>query len=146
MTEFNYLTDKISVSGQIQLSDLDTFKEAGIARIVMNRPDGEEPGQPETSGLRKRANELDIEWIDNPIKPGQVTPDAVAATVTSLIDDPKRTHVFCKSGGRCTILWGLAEAKGGKLGVEDILKQADQAGYDISPAMPALTEMVSARP
>jgi uncharacterized protein (TIGR01244 family) len=54
-----------------------------------------------------------------------------------------RVLAYCRSGTRSTLLWSLAEAKGGA--DPDALSEiASQAGYDLTPVRPLL-DMLSAQ-
>ncbi|MEO0872450.1 MAG: sulfur transferase domain-containing protein, partial [Pseudomonadota bacterium] len=46
MTDFRALSDAFYASPQITLADIEAATEAGIAVIVNNRPDGEDPSAP----------------------------------------------------------------------------------------------------
>ena len=47
MSDFRKLEDGMFVSPQVTAAELAQARDAGITLIVNNRPDGEEPGQPE---------------------------------------------------------------------------------------------------
>ena len=48
------LDDRILVSGQIAAHEVAELAKQGVTILVNNRPDGEEPGQPLASDIRKR--------------------------------------------------------------------------------------------
>lgn len=128
------LTDTFSVSPQITDADLTKLKDQGVSCIIMNRPDGEEMGQPDTDALKAKASALGMQWVDIPIVSGQFTPDAVAAMADALIKSGGKTHAFCRTGTRSCFLWGLSSAMTGTHTPTDILSMAQEAGYDLSPA------------
>jgi uncharacterized protein (TIGR01244 family) len=45
--------------------------------------------------------------------------------------------LFCRSGTRSTYLWALARARHGA-DADDLVSQAAEAGYDLSPILPWL--------
>ena len=47
-TMFRTLNEKVSVSPQITLEDVETAKAEGVTLIVNNRPDGEDPSAPQS--------------------------------------------------------------------------------------------------
>ena len=54
------------------------------------------------------------------------------------LDEAEGTMLaFCRSGTRSTFLWALAQANRGADG-ETLVRQAAEAGYDLSPIRPHL--------
>lgn len=98
------LNDEYSVTPQISVEDLDTIKEMGFKSVVCQRPDGEDPGQPDYSEIAARAKELGIETRHIPVS-GPPTPDAVHAMVDALDEMPKPMLGYCRSGNRSTIIY-----------------------------------------
>ena len=47
--------NQVQISGQIQLTDLDALKAAGIGTVINNRPDGEAPDQPSSQEVEAKA-------------------------------------------------------------------------------------------
>ena len=45
------LDDRTWVAGQVLPEQMAALAEAGVARVVNNRPDGEEPGQPTSAEI-----------------------------------------------------------------------------------------------
>lgn len=132
--DLRIITDTVSVSPQITVEDIATLKAQDVTMIIMNRPDGEEPGQPDTAALKAAAEEHGIAWRDVPVVSGQFTPDAIAAMAEALHKAPGKVHAFCRSGTRSCFLWGMAEAMVGEMPPALILDHAEKAGYDMSPA------------
>ena len=50
---------------------------------------------------------------------------------------------YCRSGTRSTLLWSLAQARGG-VSPDSIAETAAEAGYDVAPVRPAM-DMFAAR-
>ncbi|MDQ0454758.1 TIGR01244 family sulfur transferase [Rhizobium paknamense] len=96
------INEEYSVSGQIQVADLDEIKALGFKSIVCHRPDGEEPGQPAFAEIEARAKELGLTIRHIPVGPMGVTPDAVAAMVDALDDFERPMLGYCRSGARST--------------------------------------------
>lgn len=117
------------VSGQIAAPDAAHIAALGIRTIVNNRPDGEEPGQPESREIEAaaRAAGLDYRWI--PVA-GGLEAGQIEAMADALAEGP--ALIFCRSGTRSAYLWALARASRGEAG-ETLLRQAGEAGYDLTP-------------
>ncbi|MBI1391848.1 MAG: TIGR01244 family phosphatase [Alphaproteobacteria bacterium] len=127
---FSRLTDDFLVAAQLTTADIAKAKSAGVALIINNRPDGEEPGQPRGEAIAAAAAEEGIRYVEIPIGRTGVTAkhldDFEAATSTGA-----RTLAYCRSGMRSTIVWAMAKARtGGE--IDQLVEQAAAAGYDIS--------------
>lgn len=123
------LSETIWASAQLSPEALSALAEAGVGRIVNNRPDHEEPGQPTAAEMEAAAHAagLDYRWI--PIS-GMPSP-AQAAAVAEALEDGTRTVLFCRSGMRSSAAWAMAECARGA-DADEIRAAAAAAGYDLS--------------
>lgn len=126
------LSASVSVSPQISPEDVQSAKAAGYMLIINNRPDGEAPDQPSAAAIAEAADAADIPCKHIPMSNGGLTPDTIAAVREALAAAEGRTLMFCRSGTRSTMLWGLAEAQAGK-DPAMLAAAARSAGYDLSP-------------
>lgn len=123
------LSPTVQVSPQLSLEAPPALANSGVLRIISNRPDGEDPGQPTAAQMEAaaRAAGLDFVWIPVTGLPG---PDQVKA-VGELLADAVPTVMFCRSGMRSTVIWAMAQRLSGA--DPDVLREAAaNAGYDIS--------------
>ena len=134
---FRVLDAATLVSGQIGPSDMAALKARGVAMIVNNRPDGEEPGQPSGADIEAAALAAGIGYRHVPVDNAGLSPDRIAAMAEAIEASGGRMLAFCRSGTRSTYLWALARARAGEDAGELIAKAA-AAGYDISPIRPHL--------
>lgn len=102
---------------------------AGVRRVINNRPDGEEPGQPASAEVEAAALAAGLEYIWIPIS-GMPGPGQVEAVGTAL-DDPKPTVLFCRSGMRSAAAWAMARSAAGE-DPDALRTAAANAGYDLS--------------
>lgn len=129
MAGFRNLAPDVYVAGQITADDLILAKQQGVVRVINNRPDGEEPGQPASSELAAAATALDLDYVHAPVR-GMPGPEVVAAVEAALADGGP-VLLYCKSGMRSAAAWALASSRLGATR-EDILEGAASAGYDLS--------------
>lgn len=127
------LVDDISVSPQISVSDVETAKEQGFRSILVNRPDGEEPGQPTFAEITAAATAIGMSTRHVPIEPGKQTPADVSSFAKAVQDLPKPILGYCRTGTRTATLWSLAND--GNLPRQEILGLTQAAGYDVSKAL-----------
>ncbi len=106
---FVNLSEKVAVAPQIAPEDVAAAKAAGFTGIVNNRPDGEAPDQPPGASIAAAAAAAGLSYAHIPMSQGGITPDMVEA-VRAAIGGEGRTLMFCRSGTRSSLLWGLAEA------------------------------------
>lgn len=99
------IDDEYSVSGQINVLDLDAIKEMGFQSIVCHRPDMEEPDQPDFSAIAARADELGLPIAHIPIGREGVTAAAVQMMVDALDEFPRPMLGYCRSGARSTAVY-----------------------------------------
>lgn len=129
------LTDNLSVCSFITPADLPQL--AGRFGTIINaRPDGEEPGQPDSVALAEAARGLGIEYVHIPVIPGQISDDQAAAFGRAMAEKPRPILAYCKSGARAASLWALSSV--GEYGVERVLAATAGAGFDLAALKPRL--------
>lgn len=107
----NKLTDKITVTGQINIEDIKCIKDAGYEIIINNRPDREEDGQPLSDDLEKAAKELGLEFCHIPLASGSYPSPYHLESMKEVLSKGKKTLCFCRSGGRSANLVTLSVKK-----------------------------------
>ena len=130
MADIRHVTDTFAVAPQISLSDLSELAALGFKRIVNNRPDGEQPGQPSSAEFATAAQALGLDYLHIPFQGGPGR-EQLAQTEAWARDPAPKTLAFCRSGTRSITVWGLAQLKLGA-SPEAIIDQAAAAGYDLS--------------
>jgi uncharacterized protein (TIGR01244 family) len=127
---FRALSDTVLVAArQLRPEDIYGAAAEGVAVIVNNRPDGEEPGQPAGADIERAARAAGLAYHHIPIA-GGIGPDQVAAMAAAMVEG--KLLAFCRSGTRSTWLWALAAHSRGADG-NTILASAAAAGYDLDP-------------
>jgi uncharacterized protein (TIGR01244 family) len=126
------LDDQVLVSGQITPADVPELKQRGVAMIINNRPDGEEPGQPLGADIEAAAQEAGIEYryipIQRGIGPGHIEP------MREAFEESREGKIlaFCRSGSRSALVWAVARCEQG-VPRDEVERQAAQAGVDLTP-------------
>lgn len=101
---------------------------SGFARVISNRPDGEEPGQPSAAAMETAARDAGLGFVWIPVS-GLPASDQVAAVAASLADGVP-TLMFCRSGMRSAAAWAMAQRLNGA-DADALRETAAAAGYDI---------------
>lgn len=124
------IDERVSVSPQVSVEDVEHIKAAGFVAIINNRPDGEDVTQPPGAVIAAAAAAAGLRYFAIPLGRDGVRDELVEATRQALdsVDGP--VLAYCRSGTRSTTLWALSQAGRGAAG--DIIGKAAGAGYDIS--------------
>ena len=125
------IDERTYVSGQVDPADLPAIKAAGVAMIVNNRPDGEEPGQSAAAAIETAARAAGLDYRFIPVASG-FSADQVDAMTEALDAAEGPVLAFCRSGTRSTFLWALARTRQGEE-AEELMRNAAAAGYDLRP-------------
>ena len=109
----NYLqlNDQVSVSGQLELSDVSELLDKQVELLVCNRPDGEDEGQTPFDDIKAIAEEKGMEFRMLPFSSYQIDPEDRDKLV-AILCEKKRTHLYCRSGARSKRLWRMANKIG----------------------------------
>lgn len=143
MNDFRRLSDTVFASPQIAAEDVETARAQGIALIINNRPDGEDPSAPQGEDIAAAAAAAGIGYVAIPIGHSGFSEPQVDQMIAAMEAAQGPVLAYCRSGTRSTLLWALARAKGGDA-PDDIARAAMAAGYDVSPVRPML-DMLAAR-
>jgi uncharacterized protein (TIGR01244 family) len=123
------LSATVWTSPQLPPAAMAALAEAGVKRVVNNRPDGEEDGQPASAQMEAAARAAGLDYVWIPIIGLPAAPQ-VAAVAQALADDAP-TVLFCRSGMRSAAVWAMAEQARGA-DPDALRAAAAAAGYDLS--------------
>lgn len=141
MSDFRRLSDRVFASPQLTPADIDAARALGITLIVNNRPEGESQDQTPGEEIETAARAAAMDYVAIPVSPGNFGEAQVLAMTNALDRTDGRVLAYCRTGTRSTLLWALAQAANG-VPLEEIASAASAAGYDISPVLPAMAELV----
>lgn len=123
------LSATVWTSPQLPPAAMAALAEAGVKRVVNNRPDGEEDGQPASAQMEAAARAAGLDYVWIPITGLPAAPQ-VAAVAQALADDAP-TVLFCRSGMRSAAVWAMVEQARGA-DPDALRAAAAAAGYDLS--------------
>lgn len=123
------LSSTVWASPQLSTDALPALAASGVRRIVSNRPDGEDPGQPTAARMEEAARDAGMDFVWIPVSGGP-RPDQASA-LGDLLADGAPTVLFCRSGLRSAAIWAMAERMRGA-DAEMLRASAAAAGYDLS--------------
>ncbi|MCP9221625.1 TIGR01244 family sulfur transferase [Erythrobacter sp. LQ02-29] len=126
----NRVDENFAVAPQIAPQDMAALAADGFTTVICNRPDGEEPGQPDVATMRAAAEAEGMAFHHIPISGGVFPPESVAAQRAARQRATGRTLAYCRSGTRSITLDAIANPDDHDL--EERLRLAADAGYDLS--------------
>jgi sulfide:quinone oxidoreductase len=130
------LTDQVSVAPQIRPEELPAIAAAGFRSVINNRPDHEADDQPTHAAMAEAASRQGLAYRYIPVVPGQYDQGTIEAMAQALEEMPPPVLAFCRTGTRSTSLWALQAARHAP--VDDLVRIAGEAGYDLAGLVPRL--------
>jgi uncharacterized protein (TIGR01244 family) len=126
------LDDRTLVAGQIAPAQMAEIKAQGVAMIVNNRPDGEDPDQPCAADIEAAAAAAGLAYRWVPIRrgPGPAEVEAMQEAMRDCADG--KLLAFCRSGARSTFAWALARHEEG-VQRDELERRAAAAGVSLAP-------------
>ncbi|TWJ08481.1 TIGR01244 family sulfur transferase [Altererythrobacter ishigakiensis] len=137
MSDFRELSAEMLASPQIGPADIADAAEQGVRLIINNRPDGESPSEPQGAEIEAAARAAGMDYLAIPIGQSGFSEPQVAAMQDALANAEGKVLGYCRSGTRSTLLWSLAQARGGG-DPDEIAEAARSAGYDVAPVRAAM--------
>jgi uncharacterized protein (TIGR01244 family) len=125
------LDERTFVAGQIAPGQVAELKAQGIAMIVNNRPDGEDPGQPSAVEIEAAAKSAGVAYRWVPIRrgPGPAEVEAMQEAMRDCAGG--KLLAFCRSGARSTFAWALARHEEG-VDRDELERAAAGAGVSLA--------------
>ena len=98
------VTDRLTVAAQIRPDHVAAIAAAGFSCVMMNRPDGEEYGQPDWDDIVAACVSAGVEPRYVPMGSRDLNLKAVQGFRDALDQVKGPVFAFCRSGARCEIL------------------------------------------
>ncbi len=123
------LSPRLSVAAQLVPSDVRAAAAAGYTTLICNRPDGEQPGQPDHEAMAQAAAAAGMRFVFQPVISGRITPEQAHAFGEALAQADGPVLAYCRSGTRCATLWAMSESAGRPWA--EVVETAAAAGFDL---------------
>jgi len=137
MSDFREVTPSFWASPQIGLADVAEAQARGMTLIVNNRPEGEADDQVPGAEIEAAAQSAGLDYLAIPVSHAGFSEEQVGAMADALAEASGPVLAYCRSGTRSTLLWSLAQARGGRA-PDEIAADAARAGYDVASIRPLL--------
>lgn len=107
------LTPDVCVSAQLTPEAMAEAAAMGFRSVINNRPDFEGgPDQPTSAVIEAAAKAAGLEYRHLPVAGNYQSPEEVEAFADLLAELPRPLLAFCRSGGRSSRLFMLAQQLG----------------------------------
>lgn len=136
--DIRQITPRYYVAPQISPDQMGALKEAGITRILCNRPDEEVPAAYAAVAIQAAAEAAGLEFAHQPLTHQTMNEAVIERNKTLGADQDGVTLAYCASGTRSCIAWALGQA--GLQSADAILAAARAGGYDIDNMRPYLEQ------
>ena len=139
------LTEDVSVSTQIDVGDLKEISELGYRTIINNRPDYESLVQCTDQEVQEEAERHNLHYVFIPVGHQGFRFQEIAYYSEIYTNLEKPILAYCRTGTRSTMLWSLMQAHSNidNYTAEEIYNIAKNAGYELSPIMPAIEQLAN---
>lgn len=107
--QIKQLSDDFSVAPQMSPNEVEVVAQQGFKTIICNRPDKEDPSQPDHALIQQEAEKKGVTFYYLPVISGSMTDENVTEFHKILQECPKPALAYCRSGTRCTNLWSLSQ-------------------------------------
>ena len=142
-SQFRRVAEDFYVAPQLAEADFAAAREFGIRTVINNRPDGEAEDQLSDAGARAAAAAEGLAYAFVPVVSGGIRPESVTAFEQAVARNPGPYLAYCRSGTRSCYMWAFATD--GRRPVDEVLRSAAGAGYDLTPAVPLLEHLARSR-
>lgn len=127
---------------QIAVEDVAVAAAQGVATIVNNRPDGEEPSAPQGAEIEAACVAHGIAYVAIPVTHSGFSHAQIDALAAAMEAANGPILAYCRSGTRSTNLWALTRARLGD-DPQLLCDQAAAQGYDLSGLRPTLDALAA---
>ena len=125
------LADNLYIAPQLTEADVQEAAKLGIQTVICNRPDGEEENQVTFKQVESWLEAAGIRDHHQPVVAPAINAADVAAFQNLLKSVPQPVLAYCRTGTRCSLLWGYHQVQNGA-SVAEIVSAAQQAGINLS--------------
>jgi sulfide:quinone oxidoreductase len=99
------LTEIYAVAEQIQPADVAAIAAQGFVAVICNRPDDEEPGQPQVNEIAAACEKVGISFHHIPVSSMPIPEEAVQEHHGIIDSSSGPVLGYCRSGQRSMIIW-----------------------------------------
>lgn len=125
------LDEHLYISPQLTKADAEQIAQLGIKTVVCNRPDREEESQPDFAQIKQWLEQAGVTGFHHqPVTARDIQKHDVEAFRQLIGQAKSPVLAYCRTGTRCSLLWGFRRAAEG-MPVDEIIRRAEAAGVNL---------------
>ncbi len=140
------ISEKLSVSPQPSIEDIQSLRDQGFKTLINNRPDNEDASQPNTRAERQQAKHCDLSYAFIPVTADTITEADVRAFQRAVDESDGPVLAHCQTGKRALNLYLIGEVLDGSMPVDKVVEFGRSRGFDTSAAAAWLKQHAARRP
>ncbi|EJJ28461.1 bifunctional sulfur transferase/dioxygenase Blh [Rhizobium sp. CF142] len=140
------ISEKLSVSPQPSVEDIQSLRDRGFKTLINNRPDKEDTFQPGTQAERQEAKHRDLSYAFIPVAASTITEADVRAFQRAVNESEGPVLAHCKTGTRSLNLYLIGEVLDGRMSADQVIEFGRSRGLDTSMTASWLKQHAARRP
>lgn len=140
------VSEKLSVSTQPSVEDIQSLRDKGFKTLINNRPDGEDPAQPKTQAEAQEAKRCGLSYALIPVTAETITEADVRAFQRAVDESEGPVVAHCQTGRRSLNLYLIGEVLDGRMSADEVVGFGESRGFDTSGAASWLKQHAARRP
>ncbi|MGO8311252.1 bifunctional sulfur transferase/dioxygenase Blh [Rhizobium ruizarguesonis] len=140
------ISEKLTVSPQPSIEDIQSLRDKGFKTLINNRPDNEDPSQPNTQVERQEAKHCHLSYAFVPVTAGTITEADIRAFQRAVDESEGPAFAHCKTGTRSLSLYLIGEVLDGRMSADEVVEFGRSRGFDTSAAAAWLVQHAARRP
>lgn len=140
------ISEKLSVSTQPNVEDIQSLRDRGFKTLINNRPDNEDSTQPGTQAESQEGTRCGLSYAFIPVTASTITEADVRAFQRALDETEGPVFAHCKTGTRSLSLYLIGEVLDGRISANDVVEFGRSRGFDTSGASAWLRQHAALSP
>ena len=140
------ISERLSVSSQPTVEDIQSLRDKGFAVLVNNRPDAEEGSQPGTQAEAATAGQSGLSYAFIPVAADTITEADVREFQRAIETAEGPVLAHCQTGRRSLMLYLIGEGLDGRMSAEQVVEFGRSRDLDTSGAARWLERHFARRP
>ncbi len=140
------ISEKLSVSSQPSIEEIQSLRDKGFKTLINNRPDGEDPAQPGTQEESQEAKHRGLSYAFIPVTADTITEADIRAFQRAVDESEGSAFAHCKIGTRSLNLYLIGEVLDGRISADEVLEFGRSRGFDTSAVAAWLVQHTARKP
>lgn len=128
------ISEKLSVSLQPSIEDIQALRDRGFRTLINNRPDHEDPAQPGSEAEQQVAKHCELSYAFVPVTAETITEADVRAFQRAIDRSEGPVFAHCKTGTRSLSLYLIGEVLDGRMSADEVVEFGRSRGFNTASA------------